>query len=92
MQDFTCPKNIPLSLSSPILLSCSQRDNTEQKTKSQNLLLQEKLEFKLHATLQNGLVVLKQLKQLFYLHHKDILVHFPITIPATLKSNYLLRY
>lgn len=48
MQDLTCPKNVPLSFFSPGLLSCPQKDNTEQKTKSQNLMLQEKVKFKLH--------------------------------------------
>lgn len=47
---------------------------------------------KIQATLQNGLVILKELVQLFSLSHKDILVHVPILILATPKSNYLLRY
>lgn len=88
MQYLTCPKNVPLSLSPPVLLSCSQRDITEKKVPECDVAKRAKIQ----ATLQNGLVILKQLKQLFSLHHKDILVHIPILILATPKSNYLLRY
>lgn len=90
MQDFTCPKNILLSLSSPILLSCSQEGQHRAENQVPKFNVARKA--RIQAMSQNGLVVLKQLKQLFYLHHKDMLVHIPIAIPATLKSNYLLRY
>lgn len=88
MQYLTCPKNVPLALSSLVLFSCSQRDITEKKAPECNVARWAKIQ----AMLQNGLVILKQLMQLFSHHHKDILVHIPILILATPKSKYLLRY
>lgn len=88
MQYLTCPKNVPLTLSPPVLLPCSYRDITEKKVPECNAARRAKIQ----AMLQSGLVILKQMMQLFSFHHNDILVHVPILVLATPKSNYLLRY
>lgn len=88
MQYLACPKNVPLTSSPPALLSCSQGYIMEKEAPESHVARRAKI----RATLQNSLVILKQLMQLFSLHHKDILVHIPILIQATPKRNYLLRY